>query len=192
MSVEPEVGPPSRRASRRDAVRNDRLVIESARNVFSERGLQASVEDVAARAGVGVGTIYRRFASKDALLDAIAEQLAHEMDEAASAALADEDAARGFESFLEFVGQFNTQKRRYAAALIDRVGDHRVSSATMRKVEALTRNAVQAGALAPDVGADDVKALIVALRTVVSGAPEDSDSWRRFLRIHLAGLRTRR
>jgi AcrR family transcriptional regulator len=178
------------RAPRRDALRNDAVVIDAARAVFAEQGPQASMETIASRAGVGVGTIYRRFAGKEALLDAIAQIFVEEMDQAAADALADPSPALGLEWFLEFVGAFNAEKRRYAAALIDRAASDEVSARTAESVQQLTRNAVEAGVLAQDVTGDDIKALIVALRGVVAISPDKDDTtWRRFLRIHLAGLR---
>ncbi|HEY3482745.1 MAG TPA: helix-turn-helix domain-containing protein, partial [Streptomyces sp.] len=59
------------RPMRRDAVRNQKLVIEAARDVVSEFGTDASMELIASRAGVGVGTVYRRFPNKEALVDEI-------------------------------------------------------------------------------------------------------------------------
>ncbi|OIJ63855.1 TetR/AcrR family transcriptional regulator [Streptomyces mangrovisoli] len=181
----------TRRAPRRDALRNDAIVISAARAVFAEQGPQASMEAIASRAGLGVGTIYRRFAGKDALLDAIAQLFVEELDQAAAAALTDPDPAAGLEGFLDFVGVFNAEKRRYAAALTDRVSaDDEVSARTADRVRQLTRNAVDAEYLAQDVTADDIKALIVAVRGVVAASPDGDDGpWRRFLRIHLAGLR---
>ncbi|WP_030379016.1 MULTISPECIES: TetR/AcrR family transcriptional regulator [unclassified Streptomyces] len=190
--MNPRTGPsPSRRAPRRDALRNDAIVIDAARAVFAEQGPQASMEAIASRAGLGVGTIYRRFAGKDALLDAIARLFVDELDQAAAAALAHPDPAAGLEEFLEFVGAFNAEKRRYAAALADRVsGDDETSARTADRVRQLTRKAVDAGYLAQDVTAGDMKALIVAIRAVVAASPDGDDtSWRRFLRLHLAGLR---
>ncbi len=185
--------PAPRRAPRSDAVRNDGRVLEAARAVLADHGPQASMEDIAARAGVGVGTIYRRFPGKGALLDAVAGLLVTEIDRAADDALANPDPGEGLESFLVFVGTFTAEKRRYAAELMDRVGDQRVSTGTAEKVRALTRAAVAAGALAPGMRGEDVKALIVALRGVVSSTPPDDDeTWRRFLRIHLTGLRSAR
>ena len=149
------------------------------------------MESIASRAGLGVGTIYRRFASKDALLDAIAQLFVEEMDHAATAALEDPDPGTGLDGFLEFVGVFNAEKRRYAAALTDRVssaGD--VSAQTAEKVHRLTQKAVDAGILAPGTTGDDIKALIIALRGVVAASPDGDDAaWRRFVRIHLTGLR---
>lgn len=65
---------PEPRTLRRDAQRNLELVLSAAERVFGERGLDATLEEVAASAGVGVGTVYRRFPSKDALLDAVFER----------------------------------------------------------------------------------------------------------------------
>ena len=187
MPAEPEI--PPRRAPRRDALRNDRLVVEAARAVFAEQGPRASMEDIARRAGVGVGTIYRRFPGKEALLDAIAELFVAELDRAATEALAEEDAGRALDAFLEFVGTFNAEKRRYAAALVERVAEESTSAGILEKVGRLTRNAVAAGALAPGVREADIAALLVALREVVASS-EGDEGWRRFLRIHLAGLRS--
>jgi AcrR family transcriptional regulator len=182
--------PTAPRAPRRDALRNDGAVIDAARAVFAEQGPQASMEAIASRAGLGVGTIYRRFKSKDLLLDAIAQLFTEELDRAAGTAVADPNPGAGLERFLEFVGQFNAEKRRFAAELADRVTDDDVSARTAERVAQLTRNAVRAGYLSPDVSAQDIKDLIVALRGVIAGSPGPGDHWRRFLRIHLAGLRT--
>ncbi|AQZ63455.1 TetR family transcriptional regulator [[Actinomadura] parvosata subsp. kistnae] len=183
--------PGATRAPRRDALRNDVIVIKAARAVFAEQGPQASMETIAARAGLGVGTIYRRFTGKDALLDAIARLIAEEMDEAAAAALADPDPAAGLERFLDFVGSFNAEERRYAASLADRVpSDDEVSTRTADRIRQLTQKAVEAGYLARDVTADDIKALIIAIRAVVAASPDGDDApWRRFVRLHLTGLR---
>ncbi|BDZ47925.1 TetR family transcriptional regulator [Frondihabitans sucicola] len=188
--MESESSPAASRAPRRDALRNDAIVVAAARKVFGEQGPTASMEAIAAQASLGVGTIYRRFAGKEALLSAIAQLFAEEMDEAAAAALAESDPGVGLERFLEFVGTFNAEKRRYAAALTDQVTDD-VSTRTVERVQLLTRKAVESGALAPGVTGEDIKALIVALRGVVAVSADGDDSaWRRFLRVHLAGLRS--
>jgi AcrR family transcriptional regulator len=181
------------RAPRRDALRNDAIVVNAARAVFAEQGPQASMESIAERAGLGVGTIYRRFSGKEALLDAIAQLIADEMDEAAAAAVADPDPAAALERFLDFVGAFNAEKLRYAAALTDRVTNGEVTERTTNRVRRLTQKAVDAGVLAPDVTGEDIKELIVAIRGVVAAAPDGAAApWRRFVRIHLAGLRADR
>lgn len=60
-----------RRMLRKDAERNRQRVLEAARELFAQRGLEATLNDVAHHADVGVGTVYRRFATKQELLDAI-------------------------------------------------------------------------------------------------------------------------
>jgi AcrR family transcriptional regulator len=179
------------RAPRRDALRNDRRVLEAAFAVFAEQGPQAGMEDIAARAGVGVGTIYRRFSSKDALLDALAVEIADEIERAVTEAVADDDPERGLTTFLEFVGELNVAKRRLSPVLVARVGDSGVTATVSGLVATLTGNAVRAGALAADVTPDDVLALVKALAGVVAST-EGGEDWHRFLRIHLAGLRATR
>jgi len=179
----------SARSPRRDAVRNDALVLAAARAIFSEQGTGASMESIAARAGLGVGTIYRRFAGKDTLLDAISRLLVEELDDAAARALENPDPAAALEEFLGYVGEFNAEKHRYAAALVDRIPGGDVAARTSDKVRELTARAVAAGSLAPNVTAEDIKTLIVALRGIITDpAGESSRQWQRFLHIHLNGL----
>ena len=78
-------------AGRRDAVRNYHRIVAAARDVFGESGTEASMEEIAARAGVGVGTVYRRFANKDALIDELLRLATAEVLAAAERALARAD-----------------------------------------------------------------------------------------------------
>lgn len=185
--------PTPAKAPRRDALRNDAVVIQAAREVFAEQGSKASMETIAARAGLGVGTIYRRFAGKDALIEAIGRLFIEELDQAAASALAHPDPGAGLEGFLDFVGTFHAEKRKYAAELTARVADDEVSARTEKRLRALTQKAVDSGALAPDITGADIKALIVGIGSVVALSPDDDDSrWRRFVRVHLDGLRATR
>ena len=70
-------------AARRDAVRNHHRILDAAREVLGESGADACMEEIAARAGVGVGTVYRRFASKDALIDELVRLAMEEVTAAA-------------------------------------------------------------------------------------------------------------
>src|SRR5690242_16787206 len=86
---------PAEKPLRADAERNRQRLLDAARELFAERGLEVTLDDIAERAGVGVGTAYRRFASKDDLIDALFEQELAGIVEIADAAAAHEDAWEG-------------------------------------------------------------------------------------------------
>ena len=151
------------RAMRRDAVRNHERILESAREVFDESGADACIEEIAARAGVGVGTVYRRFAGKDALIDELLRLALEELITAAEHALSRTDG-HGLEEILRAFGQSFADHARYADLLLERRPD---ASATRRIREAtaeLTIRAVSAGAVGPGISSSDVTALIGAMR----------------------------
>jgi AcrR family transcriptional regulator len=174
---------------RRDAVRNYERILDTAREVFGESGSDACIEEIAARAGVGVGTVYRRFASKDALMDELLRLALEELITAADRALARPDG-QGLEELLRAFGQSFAEHARYANLLLERQPD---ASATLRvreAITALTERAVSAGTVGPGVTTSDVTALLSGMRGLVQTpgniAPE---VWQRFLDIHLAGMR---
>src|SRR5689334_25016596 len=88
------------RPLRRDAERNRQRILDAAREVFAARGLEVTLDDIAQHAGVGVGTVYRRFPDKEQLIEAIFEARLQEIVALAADALADEDAWRGLSTFL--------------------------------------------------------------------------------------------
>src|SRR5436189_2765363 len=90
-----------RQGQRRHARRNHELLVAAAREVFAERGVEASLEEIARRAGVGVGTLYRHFATRDALVEAVFERRIGEFVAVAEAAAAEPDAWLAFVGFLE-------------------------------------------------------------------------------------------
>src|SRR5258708_5826478 len=101
---------------RRDAVRNQRLVLDAARDVLSEDGTEASMESIAVRAGVGVGTVYRHFPNKDALIDALVAAILEDLVGAATSALARPDG--GLQDFLVRLGESLARHRGYAQMLV--------------------------------------------------------------------------
>jgi AcrR family transcriptional regulator len=180
--------------TRRDAVRNYHAVLAAARDVLGESGPDASMEEIAARAGVGVGTVYRHFASKDALIDELLRLALEEILTSAGRALARTDGS-GLEEFLRALGQSFADHARYANLFVQR----RTEDATVDRIRAaldeLTARAIAAGTVNPDTTPGDVLALVWAMRGLVQaageGAPGDvaPGAWPRFLDIHLAGLR---
>jgi AcrR family transcriptional regulator len=190
--AEPVVGaqPVSRSpAGRRDAVRNYHRILSAARDVLGESGAEASMEEIAARAGVGVGTVYRRFDSKDALIDELLRLSMAEALAIARQALADPGGA-GLERLLRGLGALFAAHARYAHLLLGRSPDAAATAELRAAVDELTRRSLGAGTVNPEVTTGDVMAVIWAMRglTETAGgvAPE---AWQRFLDIHLAGLR---
>ena len=86
---------------RSHARRNHELLVAAAREVFAERGVEASLEEIARRAGVGIGTLYRHFATRDALVEAVFERRIGEFVAIAERAAAEPDAWLAFVGFLE-------------------------------------------------------------------------------------------
>jgi AcrR family transcriptional regulator len=190
--AEPVVSEPAAPRSpsgRRDAVRNYHRILEAARDVLGESGADASMEEIAARAGVGIGTVYRRFDSKDALIDELLRLSMAEAVAIARQALTD-TGGEGLEQLLRGLGRQFAAHARYAHLLLGRSPDAAAMAEMRAAVEELTRRALAEGAVNPGVTTGDVMAAIWAMRglaeTAGGVAPE---AWQRFLDIHLAGLR---
>jgi AcrR family transcriptional regulator len=184
-------GPSEAAAGRRDASRNYQRILDAARDVLGESGADASMEEIAARAGVGVGTVYRRFASKDALIDELLRLAMEEILTAAGRALARADGY-GLREFLRAIGQSLADHARYANLFLARRGGNPDDAAMNRSraaIAELTARAVAAGTIGPSSTVGDVMALIWALRGLVQANEGDpAPDWQRFLDIHLAGL----
>jgi AcrR family transcriptional regulator len=178
-----------RRTVRRDVERNYQRVLDAAREVFAESGAEAGIEEIAARAGVGIGTVYRRFASKDALIDELLRLSMETLLGAAEAALAAPPEA-GLEQYLRSCGEEFASHARYADLLLTRSADPAARARLREALEKLTARARGAGAVHPSITAADVTALIWGMRGLVQATPDlPPETWQRYLSIHLAGLR---
>jgi AcrR family transcriptional regulator len=176
-------------SGRRDAVRNYHRVLDAAREVLGESGADASMEEIATRAGVGVGTVYRRFANKDALIDELVRLSLGEALAAARSALAC-PGGDGLEQFLRGLGALFAAHVKYAHLLLERSADGAAALEIRAAVQELTSRALTAGTLNPAVTLGDVMALVWAMRGLTETAGEVAPgTWQRFLDIHLAGLR---
>ena len=174
---------------RRDAIRNYHRVLEAAREVLGESGADASMEEIAARAGVGVGTVYRRFANKDALIDELVRLSMCEALDAARRALAC-PGGDGLEQLLRGLGALFAAHVKYAHLLLARSVDGAESREIRAAVQELTSRALAAGTLNPGVTVGDVMSLVWAMRGLTETTDEVAPgAWQRFLDIHLAGLR---
>jgi AcrR family transcriptional regulator len=174
---------------RRDALRNYERILDAAREVFGESGADACMEDIAARAGVGVGTVYRRFASKDALIDELLRLALEELNADARHALARTDGY-GLHELLSAFGRSFAEHARYANLLLERHSDASDARRLASALTELTARAASAGTIAPDTTIDDVTALSAAMRGLIQATRDlTPQAWQRFLDIHLAGMR---
>lgn len=177
------------RPLRRDAVRNHQLVMAAAREVLAEFGTDASMELIASRAGVGVGTVYRRFPNKQALVDEIAAEMLRELVVEARTALELPDGA-GLDAFMRVVGRSLSTHRGYA----DKLVGHSKASCVEQLRDLITELLAQArtsGRVAPEIELGDVMTLFWGMRGVVETSGEVvPDAWQRYLDIQLAGLRS--
>ncbi|WP_051967468.1 TetR/AcrR family transcriptional regulator [Kitasatospora mediocidica] len=176
------------RPMRRDAARNHQLVLDAAREVVSEFGTDASVELIASRAGVGVGTVYRRFPNKEALLDELVRLILDELVEAGRRVLARGDGS-GLEAFLRVLGRSFMDHHRYADQLIGRTTAESAAQ-LWDVVSELLEQAREFDLVGADVELGDVMTSAWALRGIVqtTGAIAPH-AWERHLDILLAGLR---
>jgi AcrR family transcriptional regulator len=179
---------PPPRALRRDALRNHERILDAAREVFGESGAAAGMEEIAARAGVGVGTVYRRFTSKDALIDELLRLAMDDLTSAAEQALARTDGY-GLHQLLRAFGRSFAEHARYATLLMEREPDAAATGRIRAAVSELTARAIAAGTVSAGITADDTLALASAMRGLVQTHGNlGPDAWQRFLDIHLAGL----
>jgi AcrR family transcriptional regulator len=178
---------------RSDAVRNRERVLEAARSVFAERGLDACVDEVATRAGVGKATVYRSFPTKDHLVAAIAVQRMRWLQERAEA-VAERDAGfAGLERLLVAAAEAHAGDRVLAAAMAATPEIPELAEARAAVRAALQRvldGARRAGEVRRDATADDIRVLFAGVSRVLhEGGVDDPAVWRRYARLVAAALR---
>jgi AcrR family transcriptional regulator len=140
---------------RADAQRNLDRLLEAAGECFAEQGVDVSIDEIARRAGVGHGTVFRRFPTKDALLAAVLARHMAELAAAAEAACDEPDAGEAFDRFVRGMAEAYARNRSLAGSMKRCEG-----GALVAAVERLLQHAQDAGAVRADVDAMDVLALI--------------------------------
>jgi AcrR family transcriptional regulator len=182
------------RPLRRDAVANRERIVAAARATFSAQGIEAPVEEIARRAGVGIGTLYRRFPTKEDLVDAVFEDTLSEFERAAEEALAAEDAWLGFRTFLERAFALHAENRGLKDVALTSAPGRVHAEAGRARMRPLIRRVVERaqaqGVLRADFRPEDVPVLFWAIARVIEAtAPVAPDFWRRPLGFALDGLR---
>src|SRR5256884_1670685 len=179
---------------RADARQNHARLITAATAAFAERGADAPLEDIARRAGVGIGTLYRHFPTRTDLQAAVFRSQVIAVCSQGDALLADQaSSGEAFAAWMRNLAGYLVTKRGLSHALIEAIGieSELISSCwvTMRQTtERLLANAQEAGVIRTDVDATDVMRLVHGVTVSTEKAPERSDM---LLSVMLDGLRAR-
>jgi AcrR family transcriptional regulator len=188
---------PPQRPLRKDAERNRRRILHAAAEVFGERGLDATLDDVARRAGVGVGTVYRRFPDKETLVAELFQGRIDDLVAVAEQACTADDPWTALASYLEHMATTMSgdlglrQMMLFATYGKDRVAYARER---MRPVVArLVARAQEAGQLRGDFSATDVPMIAFMLSKATEyAAPARPGLHQRYLALIIDGLRPTR
>lgn len=179
---------------RADAVRNRHALIDAARTVYGQRGLDAPLDDIARYAGVGNATLYRHFPTRCALASAVFADALHRVLDAAHDALGNPDPWAGFTAHVKYLCRLQATDRGLADLLTTEVAGapeledlrHRVHATFVR----LARRARDSGQLRPDFVPEDILVLLIANAGLVHRTAHSApNAWDRFTDLALDGLR---
>ncbi len=190
MVASPSASPPLRR----DARRNRERIVASARTLFAQEGVDVTVEAITRHAGVGMGTLYRHFATKEDLVDAVLEGAFEEFVAAATEAVAADDAWAGLAGFLERALALHAANRGLEDVVVARGHGRKHAEAMRARLQPLLRRAIdrahEQGTLRADFTAEDLPLVFwTAGRVIETTAAVAPDHWRRYLGLLLDGLR---
>jgi AcrR family transcriptional regulator len=192
-TTDESIQPAPTRPKRADAQRNYEKVIGAAREAFAEGGESTSLEEIARRAGVGIGTLYRNFPNRQALLEAL---YVGEVEEICRVAAELDDGVDPWEAlsswFESFIGYIAT-KQALAAELSNYLERDAALFTGCRALlfaagDPLLKRAQEAGVVRPDVGIGDVIQMVVAIAKIPTSEPGQTE---QIVRIALDGLRYR-
>ncbi|MFI6447659.1 TetR/AcrR family transcriptional regulator [Kitasatospora sp. NPDC050543] len=184
---------PAGRRPRADAERNRDRVLTAARALFEERGDEVQMPEVARAAGVGIGTVYRHFPTRRALIEATAEhRFAAILEFARTESRRDPGSGQGLARYLRHVGQVLAEDKGLSASVVATMGSSAPQGELLAQlqeaVEALIAQDRAAGTLRPDVSVADVYMIVGGLSNIIRTASGD---WRRFVELTFTGLRPR-
>jgi AcrR family transcriptional regulator len=180
---------------RADAQRNYAKLLSAASEAFVESGADdVSLEEIARRAGVGIGTLYRHFPTRQALLEAVYQDQAEQLAARADELLMWDSPGEAFAAWLRALVAFSSTKRSLTAAMVATLGKDSELMSTCSKLikdsaEALLARAQQAGAVRADASTTDVIRLTHGISMVTEYAPGDPGQADRMLALVLDGLR---
>ncbi len=183
------------RPLRADALRNRQRVIEAARKCFAEQGVGAQMDDIAASAGVGVGTVYRHFSTKDELLRALAHDYFAAQLEAVERHAETADAWEAFSGYVRESAQLLSVNRGLSQVIADRPELMFAAAVAAEnehgffaQLDRLIVRARDAGALRPDFQLEDIPMIMCSLSSLQI-SPKGFQHWERLLEMLIDGLR---
>jgi len=182
------------RPLRRDAELNRQKIIAAAKVVFGERGLEATLDDIAHYAGLGVGTVYRRFPSKEHLVEALFVAKFEAITELAEKALTEPDPWEGFVMFAWKTAELHAFDRGLREVMLSTsFGQDKVAHAKEKMIPVcnqLVERAQASGQLRADVRPTDFALLHLMIGSVAEYSHDvQPELWRRYLGMLLDGLR---
>ncbi|MEU4572579.1 TetR/AcrR family transcriptional regulator [Nonomuraea sp. ATR24] len=181
---------------RSDAVRNRRLLLEAGARTFAERGVGVSIAEIAQCAGLGKGTVFRHFSSKEELLAAIMLGMLDELVDTASTLLTADDAGGALRAFMTESVQIFVRDRAFCEV----VGRPSIQLPQVREAidrlceaaETLTARAREQGAVRPDLTGVDVILLLSGIKhTAEPLLAAEPQAWRRYLELAFDGISSR-
>lgn len=197
MLVIPATAPPLRCAQlRADAERNRLAVLDAARAVFGEQGLEAPLEEVAARAGVGIATLYRRFPTRQDLVVAALSDRVVQYLKIAEGALEAQDAWEGFAGFVARASALQADDRGLSDLLFMALPAseevERLRRLAQARIAELIGRAKAEGSLRPDFDQEDLRLMLLGEAAIVRVTRKDApEAWRRYVALMLDAFSAR-
>jgi AcrR family transcriptional regulator len=181
------------RPRRADAQRNRRRVLDAAEHLFAESGNGATIEDIAKRAGVGVGTVCRHFPTKQALLDEVLVEGYRELVADAEQALDSAEPAGAFDQFVHRLAAHQARRRALAEQMATELelppAAVELKSAMRANITQLVERAQAAGAIRGDISPADTSMLFAGIAQITAVAGGDPALRDRYVAVMLDGLR---
>lgn len=183
------------RAPRADAHRNRERLLEAAKTAFAEND-KVSLESIARAAGVGIGTLYRHFPTREDLIEAVYRAERRRLCEAADDLVSGPDPAAALRTWMDRFGEYISAKREMADALRAVIASGAITATEARAelstaVQKLLDAGAARGVLRADVPASDVVATLLGI-FLACGAPDQREQADRMMDLLMDGLRTRR